>query len=269
MNSETSYLLEILTKFNWLGSWVFLLIAFFECIPLVGYVFPGGTLIFMAGVLAAHGYFNAFYVFLFATLGAFFGDLLMYFLGRWGGKIIREKNIIKEVNIIRSENFFKKYGASSIFWTRFSGSTWATMPFISGSMHVKSRVFIFWNAIGAIGWAATRVLLGYFSGNVLAIVIKKWSDRLALVLSVIMIIAFLYWFIKKHHQNIWRWYVTLSQNFRAKLFSKKWFKNLLTHCPVISEFAQTKISQEKLLGGFIGMIILIILYALVLILEFI
>ncbi len=269
MNSETSYLLEILTKFSWLGGWIFLLIAFLECIPLIGYIFPGGTLIFMAGILSAHGYFNPFHVFIFATVGAFFGDLLMYFIGRWGGKVIREKKIIKEANIIRSENFFKKYGASSIFWTRFSGSTWATMPFISGSMHVKRRVFLLWNAIGALGWAATRVLLGYFSGNIIAVVIRKWSNRLALILLVLVVIAFLYWLIKKHHQNIWRWHVALSQSFKDKLFAQAWFKNLLARYPVMSEFAKTKISQEKLLGGFIGSIILIVLYILVLILDLI
>ncbi len=269
MNQETNYLLSILLKFSWLGGWIFLFIAMFECIPFIGYVFPGGTLIFMAGILAGHGYFNPIYILIFSTIGAFCGDLLMYFFGRWGGKIIREKNIIKEANIIRSENFFKKYGASSIFWTRFSGSTWATMPFISGSMKVKTRVFLFWNALGALGWSATRVLLGYFSGNIIAVIIRKWSDRLATILLVLAVIAFLYWFINKHHQNIWRWYVKLSQNFCNKLFSQSWFKKLLTKYPVIDEFIQTKISQEKILGGFIGIIILVLLYSLVLILDLI
>ncbi|MFZ4632247.1 MAG: DedA family protein [Patescibacteria group bacterium] len=267
MDQQATYFLHLLTKFSWLGNWLFFLISFIECIPLLGSIFPGGTIIFIAGILAAHGYFNVIDLFIFSTLGALAGDYLSHLLGRSGGKYIREKNIIKESNITRSENFFKKYGAPSIFWTRFTGSTWATMPFISGTMRVKRRVFLLWNTLGVICWAATRVFFGFFSGNIIAVVIRKWSNRLGIIVSIILVIAFLYWLIKKHHKNIWRWYLELSEKFCAKLFSYAWFKELLISYPVIGEFIKTKISQEKILGGFIGMIILIILYLLVLILD--
>jgi len=266
---QVTYFFNILAKFSWLGNWLFLSIAFIETIPVIGSIFPGGTLIFVGGILAGQGYFNVVDVFIFATIGALLGDAASYFLGRWGGNWVRRKQILKEETIIKSEKFFNKYGAPSIFWVRFSGATWATIAFISGSTRVKARVFFFWNLLGTIAWALTRVLLGYFSGNIIAVVIRKWTDRLGLILLVSIIVIFLYWLINKHHKNIKDRYIKASHNFTKKLFSLTWFKKITLRFPVISEFFKTKISQEKILGGFIGLIILIILYILVLILDLI
>lgn len=264
---QNAYFLQLLAKFSWLGNWLFLAIAFVETIPVLGGIFPGGTLVFVGGILAAHGYFNIVNLIIFATIGALLGDITSYFLGRWGGNWVREKKILKEATIARSEAFFNKYGAPSIFWARFSGSTWATIPFISGSTRVKFKIFLFWNLLGTVGWAIARGLLGYFSGSIIAVVIRKWTDRLGLILLIAAIIAFAYWFINKHHQNIWRYYVSASQTFTEKLFSFAWFKKLIARYPIINEFLKTKISQEKILGGFIGLVILSILYILVLILD--
>jgi undecaprenyl-diphosphatase len=270
MNPEqVAYFLNILTRFLWLGNWLFLAIAFIECIPIIGGVFPGGTLTFFGGVLAAQGYFNVTDVIIFATLGALLGDTSSYLFGRWGGNWVRRKKILKEETIIKSEKFFKKYGAPSIFWVRFSGSTWATISFIAGSARVKPRVFFFWNFLGTIGWALTRVLLGYFSGNIIAVIIHKWTNRLGLIILISAIVIFFYWLIRKHHQNIGRWYIKASKSFSEKLFSLALFKKISARYPVIREFFKTKISQEKILGGFIGLIILIILYILVLVLDLI
>ena len=269
MNSQLSYLFNLITKFDYLGNWLFFIIAFIECTPLLGTIFPGGTLIFIGGILAAHGYFNPINLIIFATIGAMLGDYASYLFGRWGRQWIVRKKIIREETILKSELFFFKYGAPSIFWARITGSTWATMPFISGSMRVKQRIFLFWNSLGAIGWGLSRVLFGYFSGNIIAIVIRKWTDRLGLILLISLIVLFLYWLIKKHHENIWRRYVKASQTFSEKLFSLSWYKKLTSRYQIVDEFLKTKTSQEKILGGFISLIILIILYILVLVLDII
>jgi undecaprenyl-diphosphatase len=267
MSNPAIYLSSTLIRSDYLGSWLFLIIAFIECAPILGSIFPGGTLIFIGGILAAQGDFNVAGLVIFAAIGAMTGDYLSYTLGRWGGKWVREKKIIKNETILKSELFFYKYGAPGIFWARITGSTWATMPFISGSMRVKRRIFLFWNCLGAIGWSLTRVLFGYFSGNIIAIVIKKWTNRLGVIILIALLVFTLYWFIKKHHENIWRWYVTASENFTKKLFSFGWFKKIMARYPVLDEFFKIKISQEKILGGFICLVILSILYILVLALD--
>lgn len=267
MDKQIAYLLSTLIRFDYLGSWLFLIIAFIECIPLLGSIFPGGTLIFIGGALAAQGDFNVAGLVIFAAIGAMLGDYSSYMLGRWGRKWIREKKIIKDETILKSELFFYKYGAPGIFWARITGSTWATMPFISGSLHIKQKTFLFWNCSGAIVWSLTRVLFGYFSGNIIAVIIRKWTHRLGAIILIALLIFILYWLIKKHHENIWRWYVTASVNFTKKLFSFTWFKKITARYPILDEFFKIKTSQEKILGGFICLVILSILYILVLVLD--
>ncbi len=268
MNHKLDFFLLILGRFGWLGNWLFLFIALTECIPFVGGIFPGGTLIFIAGILAAQGYFHVGDVIVFALIGALVGDYSGYFLGRWGGNWFRRKNFIKEELITKGENFFNKYGAPSIFWGRFIGATRAIVPFVAGTTRLRPWVFFSWNLAGAIGWAFSHVLLGYFSGNIIAVIIKKWSGRLSLIIILGMAAFFIYWLIRKHHQNIWLYYIRLSQKFTIYLFSRRWFKKLALSYPVVAEFFQTRISQERIFGGFLATIILIALYILVLILDF-
>jgi undecaprenyl-diphosphatase len=134
---------------------------------------------------------------------------------------------------------------------------------------MRQRTFFFWNILGAIGWALSHVLLGYFSGNIIAIVIKKWSARLGWILFLALIALFLYWLIKKHHQNIWRYYIRTSERFTQKLFSYRLVQRLTGYYPIAGELFQTPISQGKTFGIFLGSIILIILYILVLVLDLI
>ncbi len=259
--------MDILAKFGWLGNWLFLFIALIECIPFLGSVFPGGTLIFIAGFLAAHGYFNVYDVLIFATLGALIGDYSGYALGRWGGNWLRRKNIIKAELITKGETFFNKYGAPSIFWGRFIGAARAIVPFIAGSTRMRQRTFFFWNFLGAIGWAITHVTLGYFSGNIIALVIHKWSRGLGLIILGAALVFFIYWLIKKHHQNIWRYYMRSSQKFTEKLFSLRWFQKLTGNYPIAGEILGSGIRPEKIFGAFLISFILIILYILVLALD--
>jgi len=267
MNNQTSYFLSILTKFGWLGPWLFFFIALVEAIPFAGSLFPGGTLIFLAGFFAAHGYFPVYSVLIFSTLGAIIGDASSYLLGRWSGDWVRRKNIIKSEQIAAGENFFKKYGPLSILWSRVFGTPTAIIPFVSGSTRIKPRVFFLWNILGSIGWSLSHVLLGYFSGSIVAIVIKKWSGRLGLILTIIATLLFLYWLINKHHQNIRAYYNRLSENFAKKLYAQIWFKKITGSYPVIREFFETPARQKKIFSEFLVAAALIILYLLVLILD--
>ncbi len=259
----------LLNRFSWLGNGLFLAIALVECIPFLGSIIPGGTLIFIAGILSAQGYFNVWDVLIFATIGALIGDYSGYSLGRWGGNWLRRKNIIKKELITKGESFFNKYGAPSIFWGRFIGATRAIVPFIAGSTRLRPWTFFSWNLAGAIGWAFSHVFLGYFSGNIIAIVIRKWSGRLSIILIVALSAFLIYWLLRKKGQSIWDYFVKQSDRFTDKLFSFSIFKKIENRYPVTEEILQTRTSRERIFGGVLGAVILILLYVLVFILDLI
>lgn len=268
MDKKTDFFLAILNRFGWLGNWLFFLIALTECIPIVGSIFPGGTLISIAAFFAAHGYFNVWDIFAFAIVGAIIGDYSGYSLGRWGSDWLVKKNLIKQETIDKGEDFFRRHGNKSIFWGRFIGATRAIVPFVAGTSKMKARSFFFWNSLSALGWAVYNVGLGYFSGNIIAIIIKKGSSRFFMLIGLALIALAAYWLIKKKGQSIWVFFVKKSEWFMEKIFSTRWFKRIESRYPVTDELLQSQISQEKVFASILGIAILIILYVLVIILDF-
>lgn len=265
---DINLLLELATRFSWLGNWLFFILAFIESAPFIGMFIPGATFISIGGFLAAQGYFKAYDIIVFATLGAIFGDFFSYSLGRFGGDWIKKNKIINSTLLRHGEDFFIRYGDKSIFFGRFFGPIRAIIPFIAGLSNMKRKPFVFWNILSAIGWAILNVGLGYFSGTLIALIFKKWSGRLSLILILLLVVGLIYWLIKKRGESIAAYFRAESHLFSARLHALAWFIKLRTRYPFIDEyFKETKHAREKLFGGLIFFIFLITTYLLVIILD--
>ncbi|MFZ4648080.1 MAG: DedA family protein [Patescibacteria group bacterium] len=265
---DLNLLFDLLTKFSWLGNWLFFILAFTESAPFVGLFIPGATLISVGGFLAAQGLLNAWDIIIFATVGAIFGDLFSYFLGLWGGNWIKNKKIINQKLLKHGEDFFAEYGNKSVFFGRFFGPVRAVIPFIAGLAKMEQRPFIFWNIISAIAWAILNVFLGYFSGTLIGLIFKKWSGRLSIILIITLITVLIYWLTKKHGQNVIDSFRINSVKFTEAVSSYQWFKKLNRRYPFISEFfKESRYAEEKLFGGSIIFTSLILTYLLIILLD--
>jgi membrane protein DedA with SNARE-associated domain len=265
---DINLLLHLLTKFAWLGNWLFFTLAFVESAPFIGVLIPGASLISIGGFLASQDILDTWDIVIFATLGAILGDFFSYSLGRWGGDWMKDKKLIN-INILNhGEKFFKRYGNKSIFWGRFFGPIRAIIPFIAGLSRMKKGPFVFWNIVSSICWAILNVFLGYFSGTLIVNIFKKWSSKLTLVLILIFIIVLFYWFVKKKGQSIKSSFRLSSHNFIKFINSKKWFDKLVSKYPFISFFIkERRYAAEKLFGATLIFIFLIVIYALIIILD--
>lgn len=265
---DVSLLVDLMHKFAWLGNWFFLLLAFIESAPFVGMLIPGATLISVGGFLAAQGLLNAWDIIIFATIGAILGDFFSYSLGRWGGDWIYKHKIVNQKMLDHGEEFFRSHGSKSIFFGRFFGPVRAIVPFIAGMSRMKQRDFVFWNVLSAIGWAFLNVFAGYFSGTVFAYIVKKWSDRLTIILLVILLISLVYWLIKKNDKSIARGFKSASIKFNTALNTYSWFIKLRSKYIFIQDFyKENKRVEEKIFGGVLISTTLIILYIITLILD--
>lgn len=218
----------MLSQFAWLGNWLFFFLAFFESAPFVGLFLPGATMISAGGFLAAQGVFKFTDVIIYAAIGAIVGDFLSYFLGRWGGDWLDRNKLINKKLLAGGEHFFKHYGNKSIFWGRFFGPVRAIIPFVAGVSKMKPGPFIIWNVLSAIGWATLNVFLGYFSGSLFSLLIKKWSGRIGTALTIVLVIAVVFALIKKK-QSIITYFHRQSKVFLEYLTSKKWFQKFSQH----------------------------------------
>jgi undecaprenyl-diphosphatase len=265
---DVSLLVSLLVKFAWLGNWLFLVLAFIESAPFVGLFIPGATLISVGGFLASQGYLKTWDIIIFATIGAIAGDFASYLLGRYGGSWIKEKKIIKQSILDQGEDFFNRYGNKSVFFGRFFGPVRAVIPFIAGLAKMKAKPFIFWNVISSIGWATLNVFLGYFSGALLSPLFQKWSSRLSLVLILFLALGLIYWLTKKHGESLIASFRASSLIFSTSLRRLTWSKKLSQRYLIIDEFfKETKYANEKLFGGVLIFIFLLVVYLLIIILD--
>jgi len=264
-------LTNLLQQFAWLGNWLFFILAFIESAPFLGLLIPGATLVSVGGFFASQGFLNVWDIIIYAALGAIVGDFSSYFLGRWGGDWIRSKKIINQKLLGPGEKFFARYGNKSIFWGRFFGPIRAIIPFVAGLSKMPPKPFISWNILSGIFWSIFNVTLGYFSGSVFALIVKKWSMRLGIIIAILISGAIVYWIINliiekkesiiihfQHQSDLFMWYLSEHQ----------WFKRLTNRHTFINIFLQEDpAANQKFFGLILFFGFSLFIYLLIVVLD--
>lgn len=259
----------IFTHFAWLGLWFFFLGAMAEALPLIGAFLPGATIVTLGGFASAQGYFSLSSVIIFAIAGAILGDAISYYAGFYGGNYIRRKKIIGDKVLQKGEYFFHKYGNQSLLWGRFIGPIRSIIPFLAGISKIKAKTFWVWNVLSAIIWGFFYVLLGHFSGNLIAVLIKRWSYRLTWLIAPLVIIPVLIWLKRHHSESIKDYFRKQSASFAGHLEKYDFIKKVEARYPAFHELFIWPAAQVKLYFSAIGLVILIILTGLTFIFDWI
>jgi len=161
---------ELLQTFSVYGVWA---IMFAETGLLIGFFFPGDSLLFLAGIAASPAAAEIVGVKLSLTmlvigapicaiLGAQFG----HFLGaRYGRKMFDRPNsrIFKHEYVEKAEHYFEKFGpAKAVILARFIPIVRTFLNPVAGVLEMPARSFLIWNVIGGILWTDGVLLAGYF-----------------------------------------------------------------------------------------------------------
>lgn len=145
-------------------------IVFLESGMLVGFFFPGDSLLFTAGFLASQGVFNITYLILGCFLGAVVGDSVGYFIGhRYGRKLFEKENsfFFRKDHLIKTEKFYQKHGGKTIILARFMPVIRAFAPVVAGVGSMNYSTFLFYNLFGGFLWAIGLTLAGYYLGSLI------------------------------------------------------------------------------------------------------
>jgi membrane-associated protein len=156
------------------GPWALVVvcaIVFAETGLLIGFVLPGDTLLFFTGLLTYTGVISAplWLVLLAVSLSAVLGDQLGYFIGyRTGPRIFERKDtgLFSKKNVARTQQFFDKYGGAAVILARFVAVVRTFAPVAAGVGKMHYLRFLAFNAIGAVAWAFSVILLGYLLGHI-------------------------------------------------------------------------------------------------------
>ncbi len=172
-----------LVENHW-APWLFallLLLAFAEAAFFLGFVLPGETALVLGGALCATGVFPLAAFLPAAVLAAIAGDSFGYEVGRHFGPRVKSSRLGLRIGSQRWETaqvFFDAHGGKAVFLGRGTALLRALVPALAGMSSLPYRVFLPWNALGALVWGGGVVLLGYVFAHSLARLetgLKYWS----------------------------------------------------------------------------------------------
>jgi membrane-associated protein len=190
-------------------------IIFMETGLLIGLVFPGGEVVFLAGMAASSAGADILggaklstpLLFLTAPIAAIVGGEVGYWFGRKYGRKFFERPDTRFFNqnmVLRVERLLAKYGPrKALIIGRFIPFGRTLLNPVCGVVLLEKKLFSTWNAIGAIIWTQVAIGVGYFLGEALGDKARSYMYLIVAVIVLVTLIPVVWGLFKewrtKHH----------------------------------------------------------------------
>jgi membrane-associated protein len=192
-----------------------LAIIFMETGLLIGLVFPGGEIVFLAGIAASKAGANTLgdaqlsapWLFALAPVAAIVGGEVGYWFGKTYGRKFFERPDSRFFNqkMVRTvEKWLGKYGPrKALVFGRFIPFARTLLNPVCGVVQLDRRIFSTWNAIGAIIWTQFAIGVGYLLGDALSESADKYIYGVVGVIVLITLLPMVFevfkeWRTKRH-----------------------------------------------------------------------
>ncbi len=195
------------------GVFAILFVIYAESGLLIGFFFPGDSLLFTAGCLFQQNilpgaipiniHIFALLLFIAASLGQSTGYVFGKKVGR---KLFDRENtrFFRKENLVRTEQFYEKHGPIAIVLACFVPIIRTFVPIVAGISKMSYRQFVPFNLIGAFTWTYLFTYLGYFAGAQL----EEWGINVevaAIIIILLSISPMLYHAFKEPHRRKALW----------------------------------------------------------------
>lgn len=173
---------ELIRTIGYLGVFG---IVFLESGLLIGFFFPGDSLLFTAGFLASQGYLDIKILILGCFFFAVLGDTAGYLIGKnLGPKIFTRDNSIffNKKHLHTAQRFYDKHGGKTIILARFVPVIRAFAPVVAGAGKMNYKRFVTFNLIGGVLWAIGVTFAGYYLGSMIPDVDKYLLPIVGLII---------------------------------------------------------------------------------------
>jgi membrane-associated protein len=173
-------------------------IIFMETGLLIGLVFPGGEVVFLAGMAASSAgadvlgdaKLSAPLLFATAPIAAIVGGEVGYWFGKKYGRKFFERPDTRFFNqnmVRRVEKLLAQYGPrKALVFGRFIPFARTLLNPTCGVVLLERKLFSTWNAIGAIIWTQVAMGIGYLLGDALG---DRANSYLYIAIGVIVLIT--------------------------------------------------------------------------------
>ena len=200
---EPSHLIE---SFGYIGLFV---IIFAESGILIGFFFPGDSLLLTAGLFAYKGHLDLRILVPLTFVAAVMGDNVGYWFGRKvGPPLFRRENsfFFRRKNLLAAKAFYDRHGGKAIVLARFMPFIRTFAPIVAGVVEMEWRRFTVYNLVGAALWAIGLPLAGY---GLCAIIPPDVLDKyFAIIVLVVIVVSVLpsaihLWRESRHEVTAW------------------------------------------------------------------
>ena len=173
---------------QWGGYILLVAIVFSETGLLIGCFLPGDSLLITAGLLAAAGHLNIWWLNGLLIAAAIIGDSVGYAIGvRLGPRIFtRQKSLLfNPKHVERTHRFYEKYGPKTIVIARFVPIVRTFAPVLAGVGTMQYRRFLFYNVAGGVGWVVSMSWAGYLLGRT----VPNISRHIHILVIVVIVLS--------------------------------------------------------------------------------
>jgi len=196
-----SFLSSVVT--GWYGYLLLFLIVFAETGLLVGFIFPGDSLLFTIGVVAGAGGLDIGVICAVLVVASILGDQSGYFLGfRTGPHIFNrpDSRFFKQEYVRRTQEFYDKYGGKTLIMAKFVPIVRTFAPFMAGVGRMKYAKFLSFNVFGGLGWVLSMTLAGYFLGGVS--IVRQHFEKVVILIVVVSLIPVFLQIMKARRERV-------------------------------------------------------------------
>lgn len=164
---------------------------------------PSEVVIPFSGFLAVSGRFDIWAVILVATSSNLIGSIILFWVGKSGGRWILERYgryvFIHKRDMDKGDVWFTKHGSKAVFWSRMLPVVRTFISLPAGVSGMNFSKFCLLTFLGSLPWNAGLAFVGYKTG-------ENWNIlhgyfRKADVFIVVLIVALIGWYIWKHLKN--------------------------------------------------------------------
>ena len=164
----------------------------------VGTFLEGEGILVAAGFFAQRGYLDVVLVTIVAFLGAFFGHLFWFWLGRAHGVRLLDRFPKLRKHFGKGIRLFERYGAAAIIISQWLYGIRITAAVIVGFSKISVAKFLFYEGISCLLWAIVITAAGYYFGSAIEAVLGRVEHIEKYGLLLILVIGIGFWL---YHRN--------------------------------------------------------------------
>lgn len=194
----TGWIADLIDAFGALG--VALLMTLENLFPPI----PSELILPFAGFLVGRGELGFLPVLIASTAGSLLGALVLYALGRWGGRklILRYGRFlrVKEADLDRAEGWFDKYDEWVVLFGRMIPGVRSVVSIPAGMLGTPFVRFVLLTTAGSAAWNALLLGAGWYLGDnwqQIAGVVGSVSNFVLVLVAVALVAAAIWWWRRR------------------------------------------------------------------------